>query len=332
MLSAKRGAGIVACLCALILFIVASFLVGSNMIAPARVIEVLRAPDGSFESTIINGQRVPRTILVILVGSALGVAGALMQALTRNPLAEPGLLGVNAGASLSVVLSVAIIGVADIRLYVWFAFLGAAIATVAVYVLGGGVRADASTAKLALAGVAISMAVSSLVDFVNLSNKEVYNEFRFWAAGSVENRGYPVMYAVIGFIALGLILAVITAPGLNAMALGEEAARGLGVNIARLRTIVMVALTLLAGAATAAVGPIMFIGLGVPYIARFFCGPDQRWVIPVSALVAPTVFLGADLLARVVVYPQEIPTGVITAMIGAPIFIAIARQRRIEAL
>ncbi|MGI0540875.1 iron ABC transporter permease [Corynebacterium aquatimens] len=302
------------------------------MIAPARVIEVLRAPDGSFESTIINGQRVPRTILVILVGSALGVAGALMQALTRNPLAEPGLLGVNAGASLSVVLSVAIIGVADIRLYVWFAFLGAAIATVAVYVLGGGVRADASTAKLALAGVAISMAVSSLVDFVNLSNKEVYNEFRFWAAGSVENRGYPVMYAVIGFIALGLILAVITAPGLNAMALGEEAARGLGVNIARLRTIVMVALTLLAGAATAAVGPIMFIGLGVPYIARFFCGPDQRWVIPVSALVAPTVFLGADLLARVVVYPQEIPTGVITAMIGAPIFIAIARQRRIEAL
>ncbi|WJY68456.1 putative siderophore transport system permease protein YfiZ precursor [Corynebacterium auris] len=289
-------------------------------------------PDGSAGATVIQGHRIPRTVLAVVIGSALGVAGALMQALTRNPLADPGILGVNAGSSLAVVVAVAVAGVASIWFYVWFAFLGAAAASVAVYVLGGLARRSSTPARLALAGVAVSMAVTSFVEFVSLSNQNVFNEFRFWAAGSLENRGYPVIGAVVGFIAVGLILAVASGPALNALALGDDHGAALGVNIRRTRSTVMLAVTLLAGAATAAAGPIMFVGLGVPYLARWVCGPDQRWVIPFSALAAPAILLTADILARVVVYPQEIQTGIVTALVGAPLFVAIVRRGQVEAL
>ncbi len=315
-----------------------SLAVGSNPIPLGDVWQLLTHPSGSFESAVVNEQRVPRTLLIVVVGAALGVAGALMQSLTRNPLADPGILGVNAGASLAVVLAVAVFGVASIWFYLWFAFAGAALASVLVYVLGAGVGRGAAggrvatPVRLALAGVAISMAISALVQTVILSNQHAFNEFRFWAAGSAEGRGYPVLWAVLGFVVLGLVVALSLAPSLNALALGDETGRALGVRVARTRVLVMIAVTLLAGAATAAVGPIGFVGLGVPYLARAVCGPDQRWVLPYSAVMAPTLLLAADVLGRVVIAPQEVQVGIIAAILGGPVFIALARRRRIEAL
>lgn len=198
--------------------------------------------------------------------------------------------------------------------------------------LGGVGRRGASPVRLALAGVAISMAITSLVQTVILADQNAFNEFRFWAAGSAEGRGYTVLWAVVGFIVAGLLLAFVLTPALNALALGEESGRALGVSVVRVRTLVVVAVTLLAGSATAAIGPIMFIGLGVPYLARAICGADLRWVIPCAALAAPVVLLVADVVARVVVAPQEIQVGIISAILGGPVFVAIVRRRRLEAL
>lgn len=335
-----RLGALVGCICLAAAAMLVSLVVGSNPIAPGEVWRLLMSPDGSFEASVITEQRVPRTLLVIVVGAALGVSGALMQSLTRNPLADPGILGVNAGASLAVVLAVAVCGIASIWFYLWFAFVGAALASVLVYVLGSfGGRASgqagagaATSVRLALAGVAISMAVSSLVQTVILSNQNAFNEFRFWAAGSAEGRGFSVLWAVLGFIALGLIIAFVLAPSLNALALGDETGKALGVRVARTRAFVMIAVTLLAGAATAAVGPIGFVGLGVPYLARAVCGPDQRWVLPFSAVMAPTLLLVADILGRVIIAPQEVQLGIIAAILGGPVFVLLARRRRIEAL
>ncbi|WP_454044909.1 FecCD family ABC transporter permease [Corynebacterium sp. Marseille-Q2516] len=330
--TSKNLLGVAGGIILVLLLAAASLFLGSKSIDASRVWEVLLHADGSFESTVVRDQRIPRTILVILVGMALGVAGALMQSLTRNPLADPGVLGVNAGASIAVVTAVAVAGVTSIWFYLWFAFAGAAAASVAVYVLGGAAGRMATPARLALAGVAISMAISALVQMVILSNQDAFNEFRLWAAGSVEGRGWPIITAVVGFIVLGLLVAFASAPGLNALALGDEAGAALGVKVNRLRVQVMVAVTLLAGAATAAVGPIMFIGLGVPSLARAICGPDQRWVVPLSAVAAPVVMLVADIAARLIIAPAEVQTGIITAILGGPVFIAIIRLRRIEAL
>ncbi|RRD61181.1 iron ABC transporter permease [Leucobacter sp. OH1287] len=309
-----------------------SIAIGSNQIPLLRTVELLFVPDSSFESTVVHEQRIPRTLLVIAVAAALGVAGAVIQSLTRNPLADPGILGVNAGASLAVVLAVAVFGIASIWFYLWFAFIGAALAAVVVYLLGSAGGSAATPVRLALAGVAIGMAIFSLVQTVLLTNQQAFNEFRFWAAGSAEGRGYPVLFAVIGFIVAGLILAFAIAPALNAMALGDEAGKALGVNVTRTRVITMIAVTLLAGAATAAVGPISFIGLGVPYVARALCGSDQRWVLPAAALLAPTMLLGADIIGRVVATPSEVQAGIVAAIIGGPVFVVIARKKRIESL
>jgi iron complex transport system permease protein len=328
----RKAIGIGVTLAVLAVLILCSIAVGSNPIPFAQVWQLLTNPDGSFESIIVHQQRIPRTLLVIVVGAALGVSGALMQSLTRNPLADPGVLGVNAGASLAVVAAVAVFGVASIWFYLWFAFAGAALASVAVYLLGGAGRQSPTPMRLALAGVAISMAISALVDTVILSNQQAFNEFRFWAAGSVEGRGYPVLWAVLGFVLVSLLIALITAPALNALALGTEVGKALGVRLARTRALVMLSVTLLAGSATAAVGPIMFVGLGVPYLARAVCGPDQRWVLPYSMLAAPVVLLVADVLARVVIAPQEVQVGIMAAILGGPVFVALVRRRRIEAL
>ena len=309
-----------------------SIAIGSNQIPLLRTVELLFVPDSSFESTVVHEQRIPRTLLVIAVAAALGVAGAVIQSLTRNPLADPGILGVNAGASLAVVLAVAVFGIASIWFYLWFAFIGAALAAVVVYLLGSAGGSAATPVRLALAGVAIGMAIFSLVQTVLLTNQQAFNEFRFWAAGSAEGRGYPVLFAVLGFIIAGLILAFAIAPALNAMALGDEAGKALGVNVTRTRAITMIAVTLLAGAATAAVGPISFIGLGVPYVARALCGSDQRWVLPAAALLAPTMLLGADIIGRVVATPSEVQAGIVAAIIGGPVFVVIARKKRIESL
>lgn len=331
-MATRRGLGLAAAVIALVVLIALSIAVGSRNLAPEVVWRLLWSPDGSQDSVIIHDLRLPRTVMAIIVGAALGLAGALMQSLTRNPLADPGILGINAGASLAVVSAVAVAGAASIGFYLWFAFAGAAIAAVAVYLLGSSGGSQATPARLVLAGVAITAAITAIVQTVILTDQEAFNEFRFWVVGSLEGRGFTIVWTVAPFIALGTVIALLLAPALNAMALGEEAAASLGVSVRRTRVLVMIAVTLLCGAATAAVGPIGFIGLGVPYVARAMCGPDQRWVIPFCLLLAPTLLLFADVLARTVIAPQEVQAGIVTALLGGPMFIAIVRRRRIEAL
>ncbi|MDF1487422.1 FecCD family ABC transporter permease [Tessaracoccus caeni] len=327
-----RGAALVGAVAVLALAVLLSLSLGSKDIPFLDTWSLLLAPDGSSESTVLHELRVPRTLLGIVVGAALGIAGGLMQSLTRNPLADPGILGVNAGASVAVVLAVALTGVSGMSFYLWFAFAGAALASTAVYLLGTAHHHVATPTRLALAGVAISAALQALTQTIILADQTAFNEFRFWVSGSLEGRLYPVLWTVLPFIALGLLIALILAPALNALALGTEAGKALGVRIQRTRVGTMIAITLLCGAATAAVGPISFVGLAVPFAARLLVGSDQRWVTVFSALLGPAWLLGADVIARVVVRPEEAPVGVIAALIGAPVFVAIVRRRKIAAL
>jgi iron complex transport system permease protein len=312
--------------------VILSLSFGSKNIPLEETWTLLLNPDGSANSTVLHELRVPRTLMALVVGSALGVAGALMQSLTRNPLADPGILGINAGASLTVVLSVAIIGISSIFLYLWFAFLGAAIASFAVYLLGAVGKQAVTPTRLALAGVAISAALEAMTEAVVLGNQTVFNEFRLWVAGSLEGRSYDILLTVSPFILLGLLLAATLAPSLNALALGAEKGHSLGVNVKRTQMLTMGAVTLLCGAATAAIGPVGFVGLAVPFLARGLVGSDQRWTTMLSILLGATWLLLADVIARTVVRPEEVQVGIVAALLGAPFFVAMVRRRKIPAL
>lgn len=312
--------------------IAASLFFGSNNISPGQVWASLSNNGDTATDTLVLQQRLPRTIVVVLVGAALGVAGALMQALTRNPLADPGILGINAGASIAVVAGVAFAGVQGISNYIFLAIVGALLASIMVYLLGGAGSSVPSPARLTLAGVAISMAISSLVQAIILSNANAFNEFRYWAAGSVEGRGWPVLEHIWVFIALGLVFAFASAPSLNALSLGEEMGTALGVKVWRTRVLTFSAITILAGTATAAVGPLMFVGLAVPYAARGLFGHDNRAILAGSVVIGPVFLLAADVLARLVIMPQEVQTGLLSAVLGGPIFIAVVRMKKIGAV
>lgn len=309
-----------------------SLSVGSRHIPLGEVWQLIFQPDESNDSTILHELRIPRTAVGLIVGVALGIGGSLMQSLTRNPLADPGILGINSGAGLAVVLSVAIAGVSGIWFYMWFAFAGAAIAAIGVHLLGSAGGTSATPVRLALAGVAISAALNSLTQTVILADQTAFNEFRFWVAGSLEGRGWSIFTATVGFILAGLLLALALGPALNALALGDEAGKALGVRVQRTRALSMLAITLLCGAATAAAGPLTFVGLAVPFLVRAAIGPDQRWVGVLSAVLGPAWLLGADVLARVVVAPQEVQVGIIAALAGAPFFIMMVRRGRMAAL
>ena len=312
--------------------IAASLFFGSNNISPGQVWASLSNNGDTATDTLVLQQRLPRTIVVVLVGAALGVAGALMQALTRNPLADPGILGINAGASIAVVAGVAFAGVQGINNYIFLAIVGALLASIMVYLLGGAGSSVPSPARLTLAGVAISMAISSLVQAIILSNANAFNEFRYWAAGSVEGRGWPVLEHIWVFIALGLVFAFASAPSLNALSLGEEMGTALGVKVWRTRVLTFSAITILAGTATAAVGPLMFVSLAVPYAARGLFGHDNRAILAGSVVIGPVFLLAADVLARLVIMPQEVQTGLLSAVLGGPIFIAVVRMKKIGAV
>lgn len=316
----------------LVLAVIVSLSVGSKQIPVERVWSLLMTPDGSHDAAVVRELRLPRTVVAIAIGAALGLAGALMQSLTRNPLADPGLLGVNAGAALAVVLAVALFGADGIVAYLWFAFAGAAVAAIGVYVLAGAGRHTATPARLALAGVAVSAALTALIQTVILADQEAFNEFRFWAAGSLEGRGWDVLLAVAPFLVCGVVFALLLGPALNAMALGDETGRALGARVTRVRVLSVLSVTLLCGAATAAVGPIGFVGLAVPMIARALVGHDYRWVALVCLALGAVWLLFADALARVVVSPQEVQTGIVAALLGGPVFVAVVRRRKVPSL
>ena len=327
-----RSAGITLAIVALVVVALLSLAIGAKPIPLSTVIDSLLHPSDTQDSVIITDLRVPRTILGLLVGAALGLAGALMQALTRNPLADPGLLGVNAGAAAAVIVAIAVLGLTGITAYVWFAFLGAAIASVVVYAIGTGGRAAATPARLALAGTAITAALTAFTYAVALATRTCCSASTSGTSARSPGATSRRSKSVAPFLLVGIALALLLPRALNAIALGDDTARALGANIGRTRIAGAVAITLLCGAATAAAGPIVFVGLTIPFVARAIVGPDQRWVLPYSALLGPVLLLGADVLGRVIARPGELEVGIVTAILGAPVFIALVRRRRIAQL
>ena len=319
-------------LLALLVVVVLSIAVGSRSLSLAEVLDGLLHPQDSAAGAIVRELRVPRTLLGLAVGAALGLAGALMQALTRNPLADPGLLGVNAGAATAVVLAISVLGLSSPASYVLPALLGAALAAFVVYVLGSTGRTGATPVRLALAGTAVGAALTSFTSGLSILDPATFDTMRFWQVGSLAGHPVSTLWQVGPFLLVGAVLALSLARPLNALALGEDAARAVGAPVARTRALGAVAVTLLCGAATAAVGPIGFLGLTVPHVARAFVGPDQRWVLPLSALMAPVLLLAADVVGRLVVRPDELQASIITALVGAPFFVLVVRRRRLAQL
>ena len=325
----RRVLGLLALVVLLVAACAASIAVGSRPLGLGTVWEALT--DRSLrteEAVIVWDLRVPRTVLGLMVGAALGVSGALIQGHTRNPLGDPGLLGITAGASFAVVLAIVLLGVGTPAGYVWFAFAGALGGTVAVYVLGSAGRGGPTPVTLALAGSALTALLFALVRAVLVSDSNSLDAFRFWVVGALSGRGADVAWQVAPFIAAGLVLALLNAPALDLLGMGEDVARGLGQRIWPARLVGLGATTLLAGAATAACGPIAFVGLVVPHAVRAFTGPAHRWLVPCAGLLGATVLLTADVVGRVVARPGELQVGIVLALVGGPVFVALVRRRR----
>ncbi|WP_066904996.1 iron chelate uptake ABC transporter family permease subunit [Millisia brevis] len=328
----RRVVGWLVALAVLVGVCILSLVVGAKDIPFATIWDALFSDAYPDERIILWDMRIPRTVLGVIAGAALGVAGALIMALTRNPLADAGILGVNSGAAFAVAIAVGFLGLGGIWTYIWFAFLGAVLATVAVYCLGSLGRGGATPIRLTLAGVALGAVLSGVTFGMTLLNPDAFDKMRFWTAGSIAGRGLDISAAVGVFIAIGLVLAAVIVNSLNAVALGDDLARSLGANITRTRIIGVIAITLLCGAVTAAAGPIMFLGLMVPHIARWLIGPDQRWILVYTVVLAPSIFLLSDILGRVVVRPGELQVGIISAMVGAPVLIAMVRREKASGL
>ncbi|MER5621406.1 iron ABC transporter permease [Streptosporangium sp. NPDC002544] len=302
---------------------------GAKPIPPADVWHALTGPTGTENDIIVRSLRIPRTAIGVMAGIALGVAGALMQGHTRNPLADPGLLGVTQGAAFAMVLSIVVLGVGSPYGYIWFGLAGALIASAGVFALGmAGGRGGPTPVTLALAGTAVSAFLYGLTSALVLLDEQAMDTFRFWQLGSIAARGADVAWQVLPFIAVGLIAALVNAPGLNALSLGEDVARALGQNIALTRAVGIIAITLLSGASVAVCGALAFVGLIVPHLTRPLSGPDHRWLLPYSGLAGASALLLADVIGRVVAHPGELEVGVVLALAGAPFFIALVRRRR----
>lgn len=305
--------------------VAASIAIGAKQLSLGEVWHGLFESSGTYGDVVVD-DRISRTVLGLLAGAALGLAGAVLQALTRNPLADPGLLGINAGASAAVVTAITFFGVTSLSGYVWFAFLGAAAVGAMVWFLGG--SRGATPVRLALAGTAISAALYGYLQAVMITDDAALNKMRFWTVGSLSSATDSTIRQVLPFLVVGVVLALALARPLNAMEMGDDTAKALGANLNRTRVLSMLAATVLCGAATAACGPIVFVGLMVPHVVRSFTGPDLRWILPYAAVLSPVLLLGADVLGRTVTRPAELQVGIVTAILGGPVFIFLVRRRR----
>lgn len=310
---------------------VLSLAIGSRPVAAADIWAGLR---GSLEniSQAAVAKRVPRTLLALVVGAALGLAGAVMQAVTRNPLADPAILGVNMGASLAVVAGMAWFGLGTVTGYIWVAIAGAGAAAVFVYAVGSLGRGGATPLKLALAGAATSAALGSFLSAVALPRGDISANIRSWQIGGVGGATFAAMAPMLPFFAAGAVICLLAARSLNSLALGDDVAAGLGERVGTIRAVSALGAVVLCGAAVAVAGPIGFVGLVVPHVCRLLVGVDQRWVLPYSALAGAALLLASDILGRIVARPEELDVGIITAVIGAPVFIAIVRRSKVRAL
>ncbi|HEX8630974.1 MAG TPA: iron ABC transporter permease [Catenuloplanes sp.] len=319
---------------ALALAVFASLTVGAKSVPLSEALAALGG-DRTGDALVVSALRFPRTLLGLLVGLALGLAGAVAQELTRNPLADPGLLGISAGAAVAVAAGIGLFGLTSPYEYVWFAFAGAACAGVLVYLIGGAGRGSArsggaSPVKLALAGAAVTALLGSFTSALVLLDVRTLDEYRFWAVGSLAGRDGALAGQLGPFVVVGAVAALGLAPRLNALALGDDVASALGVRLGVTRLLGAGAVIVLTGAAVAAAGPVTFVGLVVPHLVRACTGPDLRWLVPCSALGGAVLLLGADTLGRVLDRPGEVPAGVVTALIGAPFLIVLVRRGRLR--
>lgn len=340
----RRAVGAAVLLALLVVLLVASLALGTRDMDLDRLIAAFAvdspgqawsfltdsaALDGRSQDTIaVYDQRIPRTVLGLVVGFALGVAGALTQSYTRNPLADPGLLGVTAGASFAVVLGTFLAGLTAPGSQAWLAAVGAAVATAAVFAVSSLGRSAGGSVTLVLAGIAVSAFLVALTTAIVLRDAASLDQLRGWSSGSLAGRRIDVVAGVVPCILLGALAAAMCVPGLNAVGLGEDVARSLGVRLPVLRVGVVVAVALLAGGATAGAGPIAFVGLIVPHVARLLVGVDQRWVVSYSGLIGAVLVLLADVIGRLVARPGELSAGIVVAFVGAPVFIALVRRRQ----
>ncbi|WP_327716232.1 iron chelate uptake ABC transporter family permease subunit [Streptomyces sp. NBC_00490] len=322
---AIRALGLLVSVAILVLVALASIAIGAKELSMGQVWHGLFEDSGTYGDVVVT-ERLWRTLLGLLAGAALGLSGAVLQALTRNPLADPGLLGINAGASAAVVTAMTYFGVTSLTGYVWFAFLGAAAVGALVWFLGG--SRGATPVRLALAGTAISAALYGYLQAVMITNEAALGKMRFWTVGSLSSASESTILQVLPFLAVGTFLALALARPLNAMEMGDDTAKALGANLNRTRALSMLAATVLCGAATAACGPIVFVGLMVPHVVRSFTGPDLRWIMPYATVLSPVLLLGADVIGRIVARPSELQVGIVTAILGGPVFIFLVRRRR----
>ncbi|MGB8455570.1 MAG: iron ABC transporter permease [Anaerocolumna sp.] len=316
----------------LVLCLFASLAFGARYISLHEVIYALLHTKTDSINDLVVRERIPRTVFSIIAGASLGVSGVLMQAITRNPIADPSILGVNTGASLLVVSGIAFFHINTAGGYIGFALAGAAITAVFVYGIGSMGSGGATPIKLALAGAATSAALSSLVSAIILPRTDVMNAFRFWQVGSVSGATWEGIASVLPFLIAGLLIGILSAPALNTLALGDDIATGLGINTGTIRILGAFAGVLLCGATTALAGPIGFIGLMVPHIMRLICGPDLRIIIPMSAIGGAIILTMSDVIGRLIGSPSELEAGIVTAFLGAPILIIIAMRAKVRSL
>lgn len=326
-----RLAWLFAGLALLVLLGAASLAFGARDVSLTEVLAALGGgAEGVGEAAVTL--RMPRTVLAMLVGAALALSGCAMQAITRNPLADPGILGVSSGAALAVVVGIAFFGLSNPYSYIGVATLGAAAASAFVYAVGSMGRGGATPLKLALAGAASAAAFSSLVSAILLPRVDILETFRFWQIGGVGGASWDRILVVAPFLGLGALICLLSARGMNSLALGDDMAAGLGVQVGRTRLLAAVGAVILAGAATAIAGPIGFVGLVVPHLCRLLVGTDHRWLLPFSAIAGAALLTLADVVGRIITRPEEIDVGIVTAFIGAPVFIWIVRRQRVREL
>jgi iron complex transport system permease protein len=309
-----------------------SLVVGRHPIDPATVATALVSPDDTYASRVVWEVRVPRTLLGLIVAMALAVSGGLMQSLTRNPLADPGILGVNAGAGFGVVIAVVVFGLTAFSDHVWFAVVGALVATLVVFALGSRGPGAGTPLRMTLIGVALGAVLGGIGATLELFDPDTFDVARFWSMGTINIQDLPLVLTMVPFIAFGLMIAALMAHQLNALALGDDLAQSLGARLGAVRLGVIVAVILLCGTATAAAGLIAFVGFIVPHVASWFVGPDQRWILAYGLVIAPIMLLGADLLGRLLLPAGSLPVGLMTTVIGAPVVIVLVRRARIAGL
>ncbi|MER7819794.1 iron ABC transporter permease [Streptomyces sp. NPDC096153] len=326
-----RVVAIAAAVVALLVAVLLSLAVGARAVAPSAVLDALLHGGTSDSAQVVRELRLPRTLIGLMVGASLALAGTVLQGLTRNPIADPGILGISQGASVGVVLAIAFAGVHTLTGYVWFAFAGAALASVAVYAIASGGRGGATPVKLALGGAAVNALLVSVTTAVLTTRAAALDEFRFWQVGALGGRSAEIAAQIWPFLLLGVLLVLSVARGLDALALGDDLAKGLGRRVAAVRLVGGIGATVLTGAGVAAAGPIAFVGLAVPHIARAIVGSDHRWVLPFAALLGPVVLLVSDVVGRILFPPGEIPAGVTTALIGVPFLVATVRRKAVPA-